>query len=93
MERFIGVEEARAKLGQLVEEVAEGGNAVALTKRGRALAMIVGREEYGRIKQIASERARERLAKQLLHTRRQIKAAGLDPGVVEEAIRAARGRD
>jgi prevent-host-death family protein len=41
MERFVGVEEARARLGKLVEEVAESGNPVALTKRGRALAMIV----------------------------------------------------
>jgi antitoxin YefM len=90
MERFVGVEEARARLGKLVEEVAESGNPVALTKRGRALAMIVGREEYSRIRQLASERARERLAKQLAQARRQIKAAGLDPSVVEEAIRAAR---
>jgi hypothetical protein len=52
--------------------------------------MIVGREEYSRIRQLASERARERLAKQLAQARRQIKAAGLDPSVVEEAIRAAR---
>lgn len=88
----MGVEEARAKLGQLVEEVAEGGNAVALTKRGRALAMIVGRDEYGRIKQLASERARLQLAKQLMQARRQIKAAGLDSSVVEEAIRAARAQ-
>lgn len=90
MERFIGVEEARAKLGQLVEQVAASGEHVALTKRGRALAMIVGRDEYSQLKQLASERAREQLGKQLAEARRQVKAAGLDPAVVDEAIKAAR---
>jgi prevent-host-death family protein len=90
MERFVGVEEARAKLGDLVDEVAEKGVHVALTKRGRPLAMIVGREEYGQLKALASERARERLAKQLTEARRRVKAAGLDPEIVDEAIRTAR---
>ena len=90
MERFIGVEEARAKLGQLVDAVAAGGEHVALTKRGRPVAMIVGREEYSRLKQLASERARAELANQLAVARRQVKAAGLDVSVLDEAIRAAR---
>ena len=90
MERFIGVEEARARLGQLVDEVAAGGEHVALTKRGRPVAMIVGRDEYSQLKQLASERARGRLAKQLEEARRQVEAAGLDPSVVDEAIRAVR---
>lgn len=90
MERFVGVEEARAKLGELIDEVAGKGVHVALTKRGRPLAMIVGRDEYAQLKTLASERARERLAKQLAETRRRVKAAGLDPKIVEEAIRTAR---
>ena len=32
MERFVGVEDARGSLGQLVDDVAAGGDVVALTK-------------------------------------------------------------
>ena len=34
MERFVGVEDARGSLGQLVDEVAAGGDVVALTNAG-----------------------------------------------------------
>lgn len=90
VERFIGVEEARVKLGQLVEEIAESGEHVALTKRGRALAVLVSRDEYAQLKQLATEQARQKLAAQLLAARRQVQAAGLDPKAIDEAIRAAR---
>jgi len=45
MERFIGVDDARGSLGRLVEEVATSGDVVSLTKRGKALAVLVSREE------------------------------------------------
>ncbi len=90
MERFIGVEEARAKLGQLVDEVAASGEHVALTKRGRAMAILVGHEEYGELKRLASERARLELAERLIEARAQVAAAGLDPQLIDEALRAAR---
>jgi antitoxin (DNA-binding transcriptional repressor) of toxin-antitoxin stability system len=35
----------RAKLGQLVEGVAASGDHVALTKQGKAIALMVGRDE------------------------------------------------
>lgn len=90
MEKFIGVEEARAKLGQLVDDVATGGDHIALTKRGRPVAMIVGREEYSELRMLATEQARRRLAEHLETTRRLVEKAGLDPSVVEEAIRETR---
>jgi prevent-host-death family protein len=90
MERFIGVEEARARLGRLVEEVAAGGEPVALTKRGRPAAVLVSSEEYARLKQAATQEAREALGRRLKAVRRAVKAAGLDASLVDEAVAAAR---
>jgi len=44
VERFIGVDDARLSLGRLVEQVAAGGDVVALTKWGKAPAVLVSRE-------------------------------------------------
>ena len=90
MEKFLGIEEARAKLGQLAEEVSEGAEPVVLAKKGRALAVIVGREEYSRFKEAASRRTRDELASRLAEVRRRVKKAGIEPGVVDEAIAAVR---
>lgn len=90
MERFMGVEEARTRLGRLVEEVADSGEPVALTKRGRPLAILVSNDEYARFKQAATREARNELAKRLERVRRVVKAAGLDPSVVDDAVVAAR---
>jgi prevent-host-death family protein len=90
VERFVGVEDARSSLGRLVEQVAAGGDVVALTKRGKALAVLVSRDEYLQMKLTASERARAELAEALGSARRKIRAAGLDAGVIDEAIAAAR---
>lgn len=90
MERFVGVEDARSSLGRLVEEVAAGGDVVALTKRGKALAVLVSRDEYTLMKLAASERARAELGDALGAVRRSVRDAGLDIDVVDEAIAAAR---
>lgn len=58
------MEEARAKLGQLVDDVATGGDHIALTKRGRPVAMIVGRNECSELEMLASEQARKRPGEQ-----------------------------
>lgn len=90
MERFLGVEDARGSLGRLVEEVAGGSDVIALTKRGKALAMLVSREEYVQMKLAATERARMELSEALGSARDAVREAGLDAGVVDEAIAAAR---
>jgi prevent-host-death family protein len=90
MERSIGVEEARARLGQLADEVAHG-EPVVLTRRGRALAVLVSTDEYERLVEERRRRAREELAAHLAEVRERVAAAGLDVSVVEEAISAARG--
>ena len=82
MERFVGVEDAGSSLGRLVEQVAAGGDVVALTKRGRPMAVLVSRDEYLQIKLAASERARAELAEALGSAREKVRVAGLDAGVV-----------
>lgn len=90
LERVVGIEEARASLGRLVEDVATSGESVALTKRGRALAVLVSRDEYARLVQIGNRDARAELRQRLAEARRRVKAAGLDPSIVDEAIEVAR---
>ena len=63
---------------------------VARTKRGRPLAVLVSREEYVRLKLAQTDQARSELREALGVVRRKVGAAGLDPGVVDEAIAAAR---
>lgn len=90
MERFVGVDDARSPLGCLVEEVAASGDVVSLTKRGKALAVLVSREEYLELKLAATERARAELTEALAQARSTVSEAGLDVGVIDEAIAAAR---
>jgi prevent-host-death family protein len=90
VERFIGVDDARASLGRLVEDVAAGGDVVALTKRGKALAVLVSRDEYVQMKLASSERARADLTIALGAARTAVREAGLDVAVIDEAIAAAR---
>lgn len=90
MERFVGVEDARGSLGRLVEEIAAGGDVVAITKRGKALAVLMGRNEYVQLKLVATERARAELGEALDSARSVVREAGLNEGVIDEAIAAAR---
>jgi len=86
----MGVEEARPKLGQLVEEVARGGEPIVLAKRGQALGVLISRDEYARLRLAASKLARAELEDRLRKTRKEIKRAGLDTSAVDEAIAQAR---
>jgi len=90
VKRFIGVEDARSSLGRPVEDVATSGDVVSLTKRGKALAVLVSREEYLELRQVAAERARTELSEALARARSTVREAGLDVGSIDEAITAAR---
>ena len=90
MERIVGVEEARKRLGQLVEEVTAGGEPIILSKRGAAVGVLISREEYSRMKKASTSLARRELLERLAQARDTIQAEGLDPSVVDEAIAAAR---
>lgn len=90
MERTIGVDKARAKLGRLAEEVAAEEVSVVLTRRGQALAVLVSPTEYERILDERRRRARRQLSDRLAAVRQSVCDAGLDVSVVDQAIDAAR---
>lgn len=90
MERTVGLESARGRLGRLLQEIANGGDPIVLAKRGQELGVLLSRDEYSRLKTAATHLARIELAERLAETRQRIQEAGLDPGVVDEAIEAAR---
>ncbi|MGI8824370.1 MAG: type II toxin-antitoxin system Phd/YefM family antitoxin [Chloroflexota bacterium] len=90
MERSVGVEEARSRLGQLADEVAEADESVVLTRRGHAVAVLVSAAEYRRLMDERRRLARAELEDRLADVRQRVAAAGLDTSVVEEAIAAAR---
>lgn len=52
--------------------------------------MLVSREEYLELKLAATERARAELSEALAQARSTVSEAGLDVGVIDEAIAAAR---
>jgi antitoxin YefM len=90
VERMIGIEEARGRLGVLAGEVAAGGEPVVLTRRGQALAVLVSRDEYSRLKEAATEVVRAELEARLEEVRRSVREAGLAPDAVDEAIAMSR---
>jgi prevent-host-death family protein len=89
VERFVGVEKARGSLGRLAEQVAEGDE-VWLTKRGRPLAVMLGREDYDRLRAAANRAERAELAERLAEARRRITDAGLDPQIIDDTLAVAR---
>ncbi|EQD42338.1 prevent-host-death protein, partial [mine drainage metagenome] len=82
MERFVGVEEARDTLGRLVEEVAASGDPISLTRRGRPLAVLMGREEYARLRLVATQEARRELAALLVDVRQRVGESGIEQEVI-----------
>ena len=86
----IGVERARGRLGELVDEVARKGGPIVLTKRGEQRAVLLSQAEFERLKTAASRNAREELRARLAIVREQVTRAKIDPRVVDQAIAAAR---
>jgi prevent-host-death family protein len=93
MERTIGVDKARSKLGQLADEVAADDEPVVLTRRGEALAVLVSPAEYDRLIETRRHVAQEELRARLAQVRQSVADAGLDVSVVDEAITAARAAE
>ena len=93
MERTIGVDKARSKLGQLAEEVGADDEAIVLTRRGQAVAVLVSPAEYDRLTETRRRTAQEELRARLAEVRQRVADAGLDVSVVDEAITAARATE
>jgi prevent-host-death family protein len=89
MERTIGIEEARARLGEVAEAVADGSDPVVLTKRGRAVGVLVDHEQYRRFKEHSSRVARSELQRLLPQIQAEIERAGLDRRLIRDAIDAS----
>ena len=93
MERTIGLDKARGKLGQLAEEVRAENTPVVLMRRGEPLAVLVSPAEYERLTAADRRAAAEQLQARLLEVRDTVREAGLDVAVVDEAIAAARAAE
>jgi prevent-host-death family protein len=89
MERTLGIEDARARLGEVAEDVAGGSDPVVLTKRGRALAVLVDAERYRRYKEHTSRAARAELQRLLPQIQAEIERARLDRRLIRDAIDAS----
>jgi antitoxin YefM len=90
MERTIGVDKARARLGHLADEIVAEDEAVVLTRRGQAVAVLISPAEYETLLELRRRLAREELQARLAEVRASVASAGLDVSVVDEAIEAAR---
>lgn len=90
MERTIGVDKARTRLGQIADEIAVDDEAVVLTRHGQAVAVLISPAEYDELLELRRRLAREELQARLADVRASVASAGLDVSVVDEAIEAAR---
>ncbi len=93
MQRTIGVDRARAKLGEIADEIAADDEAVVLTRRGQPVAVLVSPSEYDSLVESRRRMAREDLQARLVEVRTSVAAAGLDVSVVDQAITAARAAE
>ena len=93
VERTIGLDKARGKLGQLAEEVRAENAPVVLMRRGEPLAVLVSPAEYERLTAADRRAAAEHLQARLIEVRDTVRKAGLDVAVVDEAIAAARAAE
>ena len=89
-DRTIGVEEARGRLGRLLDDVSASGEPITISKRGSAYGVLISKDEYTRLKLAASRLAREELAARLAEARKAVVDAGIDPSEVDEAIAEVR---
>jgi len=90
MEKVVAIEEARKKLGQLVQEVASSRKPVVIARRNSERAVLLGYEEYERLKAHEGEAAEKRFQEALDRIHASVAKAGVKRAVVKEAIRKVR---
>lgn len=90
MEKVVAIEEARKKLGKLVLEVASSRTPVIIARRNSERAVLLGYEEYERLKAQEAQAAEGRFQGALDRIHSAVAKAGLKREVVEEAIRKVR---
>lgn len=91
MTRTVPIENDDMRLRELVEQLTEG-DVVQLTRGGRLAAVVVDRESYDQLLLAAGQQARQELKEMAAETRQRIAQAGLEPGLVDEALEAVRSQ-
>lgn len=91
MTRTVPVDNDDTVLRELLEQTADG-DLVQLTKDDQLAAVVLSREAYDEMLLALSADARHEPADIIEQTRREVKQAGLDRSVVDEAIEAVRRR-
>ena len=91
MTRTVPIENDDIRLRELVEQLTEG-DVVQLTRGGRLAAVVVDRESYDQLLLAAGQQARQELKEMAAETRQRIAQAGLEPGLVDEALEAVRSQ-
>lgn len=89
--KYLPVEEARKKLGQLVAEVT-AGEPVIIGRRGKEQAVLVSGEEYERLRRLEEQAAQTRLKEALEAIRGEVRRQKLPRRTVDDAVRWARRR-
>lgn len=89
-QELVGVDDARSRLGRLVEQVAYYDDVVVLTHRGLAKAVIISMADFRSLTAKDHELEHEKLRARLAEVRWSLLAAGLDVSAVDEAIAAAK---
>lgn len=90
MERIVPIEEARRKLGKLVVEVVSSKKPIIIARRNSERAVLVGYEEYERLRSHEAQVAESRFHEALERIHSAVAKARLKPEVVSEAIRKVR---
>jgi len=89
--RTVPIENDDIRLRELVEQLTEG-DVVQLTRGGRLAAVVVDRESYDQLLLAAGQQARQELKEMAAETRQRIAQAGLERGLVDEAVEAVRSQ-
>jgi len=90
MEKIVAIEEARRTLGKLVLEVASSREPVIIARRNSERAVLLGYEEYERLRSQEAQMAESRFHEALKRIHSAVAKAGVRPEVVKEAIRTVR---
>jgi len=88
--RTVPVEDARKQLGKLVSEAA-AGVPVTISRRGTQQAILLGEEEYERLRHVEEQAAVERFERALSDIPTAVQREGIPATAVEEALLAVRG--
>jgi len=90
MDKIVAIEEARRKLGRLVLEVTSSRKPIIIARRKSERAVLLGYEEYERLKAHEAQAAESRFQEALDRIHSSVGKAGLKREVVAEAVRKVR---